>query len=363
MPFGLLRPSAPTVAPVTDATSPANGSRLRSRAVALTLGGVLAATAALTSLGGPPAASAVTCSRTITTSTSIASAMSAAKPGQTICLRGGTYNQSPNIRPPSGTSTARITLRSYPGERAVIAGIPIFNGLNYWTFTDLTFKQGSSKRLHMVKIHGGTGWILDRVEMYGSSQTLLLVAKSGTYGAPKNWAIRNSFFHDAGYTTAYINPGPGSNGLVERNLFWNAGTEAAKIGWGGTSVKSYLNEYGTGTTTFRYNTLYGATQGFIVAEPGGNAGQRVDVYRNLIVKNKARALRVDDVEHNLGGEVYIRDNAWFDAPQGLYDFGHAPDVMKKAYGNVKIDPKFKSIGMGGFVPTNAAALAYGRYAP
>lgn len=245
----------------------------------------------------------------------------------------------------------------------MIKGLPIFNDPDYWTFRDLTFTQGSSSRLHMVKIHGGTGWTLDGVEMYGSSQTLILVGKSATYGAPVNWTIRNSMFHDAGYTTGYFNPGPGSKGLIERNLFWNAGTETAKIGWGGTDVGSHTSEYGTGTTTFRYNTLYGATQGFIVAEPGGTDGQRVEAYRNLIVKSSARAIRIDDVEGKLGSAVYVHDNAWYDAPVGAYDFGDAPDVMKQMSGNVKVNPDFDAVGRSGFHPRNSDAKAYGRYAP
>lgn len=268
-----------------------------------------------------------------------------------------------NVHPASGTSSARITLRSYPGERATIAGLQVINGPSYWTFTDLAFKQGSTSGLHMVKIHGGSNWTLDRVEMYGSSQSLLLVGKSGTYGAPVNWAIRNSVFHNAGYTTAYINPGPGSSGIVERNIFFTAGTETLKVGWGGTAVSTHLSEFGTGTTVVRYNTMYGASQGFIVAEPGGNAGQRVDAYRNLIVHQSARAIRIDNVEGNLGTNVFVHDNAWYDAPTGAYDFGDAPEVMSKMTGNVKIDPQFDSVGVGGFHPRNSAAQPYGRYAP
>lgn len=43
------------------------------------------------------------------------------KPGDTLCLRGGTYYEHPSLTQ-SGTAEAPITIRSYPGETAVLDG-------------------------------------------------------------------------------------------------------------------------------------------------------------------------------------------------------------------------------------------------
>lgn len=51
----------------------------------------------------------------------ISSAVDRAQPGQQVLVRGGTYREAVTIRGRSGRADAWITLRSYPGERAVIS--------------------------------------------------------------------------------------------------------------------------------------------------------------------------------------------------------------------------------------------------
>ncbi|MEM7322263.1 MAG: right-handed parallel beta-helix repeat-containing protein [Actinomycetota bacterium] len=52
---------------------------------------------------------------------SISVAVAAAEAGDTVLIRGGEYNQSVAFRGKFGTPDAYITLRAYPGERAVLA--------------------------------------------------------------------------------------------------------------------------------------------------------------------------------------------------------------------------------------------------
>ena len=56
-----------------------------------------------------------------------------AQPGQTICLRGGTYREGVEIKSKSGTEAAPITLRAYPGEKPVISGLDLLD--LKWTAT------------------------------------------------------------------------------------------------------------------------------------------------------------------------------------------------------------------------------------
>ncbi len=292
---------------------------------------------------------------------SIATAMKAAVPGTTIQLRAGTYTESPDLRPNPGTAGARNTLMAYPGEKAVIKGLPVFTDPDYWTFRNLTFTQGAATRLHLVKVHGGTGWELDGVEVYGAAQTGLLVGRSSTYGAPQGWTIRNSTFHDCGYTPAYLNPGrDATGGLVERNLFYDAGTECCKLGWGGTGVANHLGEFGVGEVTFRYNTAVkgGTGPSLVIAEPSD--AKLIDVHHNLFVDPGTKwAVRIDNEEGQLGTNVTVHDNAWWDTDSVVkfaYDFGKSPAVMAAMTANVKLDPKLDAT----YHPTTAQG--YGRYA-
>jgi hypothetical protein len=74
----------------------------------------------------------------------IATAVARAEPGQTVLVRGGTYRQQVPIRETYGTPDAWITLRSFPGERAIIesglgeAAIGFRRGNAYITVACLT---------------------------------------------------------------------------------------------------------------------------------------------------------------------------------------------------------------------------------
>lgn len=300
---------------------------------------------------------------------SIANAMKAAKPGDTIRLRGGNYDQAINVRPPAGTAHARITLTVDPGERAVVRGLVDLIDLRYWTIEHVAFTQGAAKRLHLVKVVGGTLWDLDGIEVYGAHETGLLVGYSSTYGVPKGWMLRNSTLRDCGNTPAYLNPGRDAIGLVERNLFLRAGTENVKLGWGGTGVAAHPG--GVGEVDFRYNTCVGGAPlgvtppatsrpgpNLVIAEPSNE--RPVRAHHNLLVGSRvAWSTRIDNEEGQLGTNIEVVDNAYWAAEKFAYDFGKAPAVMAKMARNVRVDPRLDK----SYRPTNPAAMGYGRYAP
>src|SRR5436853_609339 len=95
------------------------------------IGRVLAPMAAAAAFASAPAAgAATTCDKVASPSGSDTAAGTVAAPyqtasklagslgaGETGCLRGGTYREDVSLRT-GGTADARITLTSYPGERA-----------------------------------------------------------------------------------------------------------------------------------------------------------------------------------------------------------------------------------------------------
>ena len=75
-------------------------------------------------------------------------ASSIAQPGDVISVRGGVYNAAVSISA-KGTSAARITFRSYPGENAILDGTGIgsstilvnLSGTQYVDFTNFEVRN------------------------------------------------------------------------------------------------------------------------------------------------------------------------------------------------------------------------------
>lgn len=256
---------------------------------------------------GPTPAPAPTsgCSVVVSAGGSVANAMKAARAGQTICLRGGTYAQSFSLDPPNGSPAARITLTSYPGERAVVAGLVSLSGLDYWTISNMGFTwNGGGYDQHMVKITGGSGWMLDRVEMWGArSFANLLVA-----GAPHGWTIRNSVFRDtfggesdgSRSHNLYVFAPNGSGGLIASNVFRNAPR--------GNNVKlsgSSLGTDGTDNVTFRGNSLSGANRANLLI--GNAANNNVVEGNHFSASNDGWAIRLWDLR---GSGNVVRNNVY-----------------------------------------------------
>ncbi len=69
----------------------------------------------------PPSTPPPACTRTVSTSDDINSAVNALTAGQTLCLRGGTYTQAIGVNPGlKGTPTAPITVQASPGETVIL---------------------------------------------------------------------------------------------------------------------------------------------------------------------------------------------------------------------------------------------------
>lgn len=323
------------------------------------------------------------CTKTIAPGTSLSSAFGALRPGHTLCLRGGdhvavTYTSTAS----DGTAANRVTVQSYPGEHARVVGITQLVDADYWTLHDLEFVRGSGTG-DMVKILGGTGVILDRIDAHHSEGgAALLIGRSATYGPVNDYTLRNSTLHDTpAQSNLYLNPGQDSTGgLIERNLFWNSGTQNAKLGWGSSDcAKMASAKYGIGgAVTFRYNTLYNAPgtiysghQPLAFAEAVRGS---IDAHRNIIYNSRRSnvpfLIRVDASPCNtFTGTASVRSTLGFDPEKATWCWnGDTPNLPSCAAvldedSLVWLDPKFDSIGPNGFHPTVAAAQAYGRWAP
>lgn len=264
----------------------------------------------------------------------LARGLTGLRAGDTLYLRGGRYPGDFDSPIPKGSPTARITVASYPGEQATIVGLIRFDAPDYWTIRDLAFTWGSGTfDDHMVKVEGGTGWILDHLDVYGSqSRAGLLIAGSPTEGAPHDWIIRGSRIHDTLAANLYVNPGlDATNGLIEGNVLSNSPTENLKVGWGGPDVAARLGDFGAANLVIRFNTLADAAQPLTIAEP--TAGS-IDVYRNLVTGGRhGYLLRLDGGQGYLHGTIRVHDNLGADAARWCEDFGAPPGCASVSVGN------------------------------
>ena len=290
------------------------------------------------------------------------------RPGQVLYVRGGVYNETVDLDLPDGTSTARITVAGYPGERAVVKGLVRLRDADYWTFRRLHFTWGGGSYTdHMVKLVGGRGWILERSHIWGARSFANVLVT----GNPRSWTIRYNRIHDVygGESNVYrshnlyIHTGTSaSGGLIARNLIYNASHGSnIKLGYGSGSDLST----GTVGVTVRYNTLYSAVQPLVLAGP---TLRNINVYRNLFVRGTrpsgstylVRLFEIQrgesiSVHHNLGS----RADRWCNDYDGGWTCSRVNDG-----GNVfPRDPRFDSVTTGGFHPRDSVAKAYGRFAP
>ena len=285
------------------------------------------------------------------------------RPGDVLDVDTGTYDADLEPRLTPGTAKQRITVRGRPG--AVVKGLVRLNQPDYWTFEGLEFTWGGgSFDEHMVKVAGGTGWVLDGLRIHDSrSRAGLLIAKSVRGGAPHDYVLRNSAVYDSKRgANVYLNPGlDATGGLIERNLLFGSPTENIKIGFGGSCKDQEDPLFGAAGVIVRNNTLYDAEQPLTIAEPA----RGIDVYGNLIVRSRGVAVvRLDGECGNLSQRIRVHDNLGADAERFCED-GHSPLTCKDADGGGNVfhrSADFDGTGPDAFRPRDRTAQQYGRYA-
>lgn len=286
--------------------------------------------------------------------------------GDTLFVRGGTYTENvknPILQP--ATASAPITVVAYPGERPIIVGLLWLTRPNYWTLDgiNVTWSDANPSTSHMVKITNGIGWAYQNSELWGARSFAALLVAGTTSGEPAEWVLRGNCVHDTYASNRtnqdhnlYINTGTSAgSGLIERNVLFNAPNgQNVKLGYG-RSIPQPGD--GTANVTVRFNTMYGALKSLLVSdESTGNT-----IERNILVRSldgyAVRAYRLT------GTDNVFRDNVGFGFSKLQYADAGYREVTDGGGNYLPLDPKFDALGCGAFRPTQAAAKAYGRYAP
>ncbi len=166
----------------------------------------------------------------------------ALRPGETGCLRGGTY-AVPTVRLGSGGSpSAPLTLMSYPGERATISvgtDVYVVKGGDSWTLRNLTFiADPASSRVSLAMIQdlaNHTTWQGNDISA-GSRVTCMIVGSQ-----EPDWraqavgtVIDGNRIHDCGdpaqgnqQHAVYVANARGAQ--ITNNIIWNASAYAVHL--------------------------------------------------------------------------------------------------------------------------------------
>jgi hypothetical protein len=288
--------------------------------------------------------------------------------GDTIVVRGGTYQEVAGWGARKGTSAAPIRLQAYDGERVVIKGILALNGADYWIVKgiNVTRDPALARRESLVSFIGGVGWQFLDAEVWGTNGVSnILIRGSSTYGIPKHYRIAGNCIHDnkavgdAPMTdhNIYIYPGYTSGpGVIERNILFNAHNGANIKAAGPTSAT------GSAYLTIRYNTMVRAAAGVVL----GYGTHHTKLQRNLV------GARWGGTSTYIAAYIANHLTGWTNSSSDLAVWGYSKSIKSvnsttrpiTAARTVWVHPVFDTTATcAGFHTSDAGSAAYGRYAP
>jgi parallel beta-helix repeat protein len=117
-------------------------------------------------------------------------------PGQTGCVRGGTYTENVRIER-SGTSAAPITITSFPGERATLVGrLWLHQGADYVTVENMNLNGRNSSSLPSPNVNGNNDQFLGNDVTDEHTEICFVVGS--TWGRANHTLIQGNRIHDCG---------------------------------------------------------------------------------------------------------------------------------------------------------------------
>jgi hypothetical protein len=161
------------------------------------------------------------------------------RPGQTGCLRAGTYTVGELRVHRSGRAGAPITLASAPGQRARIVTRTDFylpSGTSHITFRNLDLANDpASRSLAGVMIQdfsSNSTWVGNDIS--GSARSTCMQVGSVGYGIARHTVIRANRLHDCGNRAhgdqdhgIYVSQADGTT--ITGNVIWNASAYAVHL--------------------------------------------------------------------------------------------------------------------------------------
>ena len=212
-------------------------------------------------------------------------------PGQTGCLRGGTYRAAENVLAPrrGGRAGAPLTLRSYPGERAKLVGIiDIPHGADYITLSGLAIEGTGAGGANSVKVYS-RGVVIEDSDITNAwrGRSCLMLGNVSGGGQAVAPIIRGNTFHECGDTDNgnhdhAIYAANVAGGEIVDNLFYNSAA------YGSSSTRTPTN------MRFAYNVVDGSAPsirgGLVFGGDEDHASSNNTVEHNVIAHAATNAI-------------------------------------------------------------------------
>lgn len=231
------------------------------------------------------------------------------------CLRAGTYLQGTLTFPRAGAAGAPITLTSYPGERAKLAGgiVYVRNGSDYVTLSNLDIDGSAAPSQISIQVMAAET-VLEGSDITNRSlgRSCVSLGSLAGYGAAVRTVIRGNRFHQCGNPAngnhdhaMYVENSDGAR--VVDNLIWDSAAWAIHFypyarhslvahnvmdGNGGGVIFAgegaggeYSQSYGSSDNTVEYNVITNSTQTYNVESWWGGPAGTGNVARSNCVWN------------------------------------------------------------------------------
>jgi hypothetical protein len=251
-------------------------------------------------------------------------AVAKVRPGQTIALRGGTYEPTTDVRIEiSGTASKRITLSNYRDERPVIdaAGVPdgrwaVTHLGDYWTVQGLEIKNSHTQAYICVSCRG---MVFRRLSLHDNVQGGLLLRGDDTVG---NQVLDSDFYgnHDpelAGQAGVGVGVrfGSGRGNVLRGNRAYDNGDNGFDLGGFSSPVTVEFNwAWGNGRDHWNIPGWTSAASGFALGGGAPAPAAAHVVRQNAAWDNASHGFSDDE---NPAAIQLTRNTAWRNADAGF----------------------------------------------
>jgi parallel beta-helix repeat protein len=287
----------------------------------------------------PAGADDVSCTQVASPGDSVNSFVNSLDPGDVGCLHGGTYHENVSMHAGGNGDDSRIVVRSYPGERATLAGrLTVYQEADYVTFEQLVLDgqdspacdAGSTCDQLPSPTVNGDHLIFQDNEVTNHHVGICFNLGNPGYGRPQGVVIQRNRIHDCGRMNPVSNHDHGiyvayaDNTKILSNVIYDNADRGIQL---------YPDAQ---HTLMRGNIIDGNGEGVIFSGAGDTTSNDNVLENNVITNSRLR----HDVEtwwaDGPGHGNVVRNNCVFGGNQGEIADQSGYDVFK----NLKVDPQY-----------------------
>jgi parallel beta-helix repeat protein len=251
------------------------------------------------------------------------------RPGQTGCLRAGTYRGRIKVRK-GGRAGTPTTIRSAPGARATVRGrLWVANSANHVVFRQLFLNGRNGAKLPSPTVNGNDVVFRDN-DITTSNTTICFVLGSDEYGRARHTVIERNRIHQCGalpptnhHHGIYVEASDGVR-ITDNWIYDNADRGVQLFP---DAQRTYVAR----------NVIDGNGEGIVFAR--SSAG---NVVEQNVISNSVVRYNIEDYELRGDGNVARRNCLWSPAFGG--NAGISPGIEVRISDNLVTEPAFASRG-------------------